>query len=104
MFFFNDYKVTTRNGKHVEVISDFHVACYLCDLLSPSRGPDSLFFFGFDRNYERRQRKLTNNRTIKGKYYVKNKHRAIFGFAEWQENATNSLKYTQTLIETKTRM
>ena len=52
---------------------------------------------GFDRERERRQQAVTNNRVINGKYHVIFMLNVIFGLAEHQENATYRLSYTVTL-------
>ena len=42
----------------------------------------------FDRNSNRRQRELTNNKNKNGKYHVRVMLKDVFGFAEHQEKAT----------------
>ena len=56
-------------------------------LITSSRGSDDLSI-GFDRDRNRRQRDLTNNKNIKGKYHVTIMPKDIFGFAEHQEKKT----------------
>ena len=53
----------------------------------------------FDRSRDRRQRELTNNRTRKGRFHVRNYFRDIFDFAEHQEKATYGLGYISTLTK-----
>ena len=48
---------------------------------------------GFDRDRNRRQRELTNNKNQKGKYHVRIMLKDVFGFAEHQEKATYGLGY-----------
>ena len=57
-----------------------------------SRGSDDLSI-GLDGNWENGQRELNNNKTVKGKYQVKIMLEILFGFAEWQEEATSALTY-----------
>ena len=65
-------------------------------LLTSSRGSD-VFSIGFDRDRNIRQRELTNNENIKGKYHVRIYLKDIFGFAENQEKATHGLGYKLTM-------
>ena len=65
-------------------------------LITSARGPDD-FTFGFDRDRNRRQRELTNNKNQRGKYHVKIMLKDIFGFAEHQEKGTYGLGYKLTL-------
>ena len=46
---------------------------------------------GFDRDRGRRQVELNYNKNIEGKHHVRIMLKDIFGFAEHQEKATNSL-------------
>ena len=52
---------------------------------------------GFDRSHDRRQRELTNNKKIKGKFHVRIMLEKIIGFAEHQEKATYASGYEITL-------
>ena len=61
-----------------------------------SKGSDDLSI-GFDRDRNRRQRELTNNKTQKGKYHVRIYLKDVFGFAEYQEKGTYGLGYKLTL-------
>ena len=65
-------------------------------LITSARSTDDLFI-GFDRDRGRRQRELTNNKNIKGKYHVTNMLKDIFGFAQHQEKRTYGLGYKLTL-------
>ena len=65
-------------------------------LLISSRGSDDLSI-GFDRDRNRRQRELTNNKTQKGKYHVRIYLKDVFGFAEYQDKGTYGLCYKLTL-------
>ena len=51
----------------------------------------------FDRDRNRRQRELTNNKSQKGKYHVRIYLKDVFCFAEYQEKATYGLGYKLTL-------
>ena len=65
-------------------------------LLTTARGCDDLSI-GFHRSRNRRQRELTNNKNINGKYLVKNQLKDIFGFAQHQLKGTYGLGYILTL-------
>ena len=65
-------------------------------LLTWSRGTNG-FSVGFHRGCGRRQRKLTNNKKIKGKYHVRILLKDNFGCAEHQEKGTYGLGYKLTL-------
>ena len=51
----------------------------------------------FDRDRNRRQRELTNNKSQKGKYHVRIYLKDVFGFAKYQEKATYGLGYKLTM-------
>ena len=61
-------------------------------LITSSRGSDDLSM-GFDRDRDRRQRELTNNKNIKANYHVTLMLKDVFGFAEHQEKGTYGLDY-----------
>ena len=65
-------------------------------LITSARNSDDLSI-GFDRDRGRRQRELTNNKNIKGKYHVTIMLKDIFGFAEHQDKGTYGLGYKLTL-------
>ena len=67
---FSNYKLTTSSGKHFENIYHAHNVCLMYKLLTSSRGSDDLSI-GFDRDRNRRQCELPNNKSQKGKYHVK---------------------------------
>ena len=52
---------------------------------------------GFDRNRGRRQQKLSNNKTQKGKFRLRITPKHLFGIAEHQKEATLGLGYKLTL-------
>ena len=89
---FSNYELTTSLGKHLENIDHVHVASLMYKLKTSSRGSDDLSI-AFDRDRNRRQRQLTNNKTQKGKYNVRIYLKDVFGFAEYQEKATYGLAY-----------
>ena len=64
-------------------------------LITSSRDSDDLSI-GFDRDRGRRQRELTNNKNIKGKYHLRIMLKDIFGFAEYEEKGTYGLGYKLT--------
>ena len=65
--------------------------------MSSSKGSDDLSI-GFNRDRNRRQLELTNNKTQKGKFHVRIYLKDVFGFAEYQEKATYGLGYKQKQI------
>ena len=65
--------------------------------LITSSGDNCVLSIGFDRDCGVRQRELTSNKNIKGKYRVGNYLKDIFGFAEHQEKATFGLGCRLTL-------
>ena len=93
---FANYKPTTSSGKHLEEISHAHIVSLMYKLLTSSKDSDDLPI-GFDRNRGRRKNELTKNKTIKGKYRIRNYLKDIFGFAEHQEKGTYGLGYKLTL-------
>ena len=92
---FSNYKLTTSSGKHLENIDHALIVSLMYKFLSSSKGSDDLSI-GFDRDRNRRQRELTNNKTQKGKFYVRIYLKDVFGFAECQEKATYGFGYKLT--------
>ena len=92
----NNYKLTTSSGKHLEKIDHAHIVSLMYKLLTSSKGSDDLSI-GFDRDRNRRQRELTNNKTQKGKHHIRIYLKDIFGFAEHQDKGTYGLGYKLTL-------
>ena len=93
---FSNYKLTTSSGKHLENIDHAHMVSLLYKLTISSRGSHDLSI-GIDRDRNRRQRELTDNKTQKGKYHVRVYVKDVFGFAENQEKGTYGLGYKLTL-------
>ena len=93
---FSNYKLTTSSGKHLEKIDHAHIVSLMYKLLTSSRGSDDLSI-GFDRDRNRRQRELSNNKSQKGKYHARIYLKDVFGFAEYQEKVTYGLGYKLTL-------
>ena len=93
---FNNYKLTTSSGKHLEDVSHAHIVSLMYKLITTAKGCDDLSI-GFDRDRTRRRNELTNNKNIKGKYHVRIYLKDVFGFAEHQEKATYGLGYKLTL-------
>ena len=93
---FSNYKLTTSSGKHLENIDHAHIVSLMYKLLTSSTGSDDLSIC-FDRDRNRRQRELTNNKTQKGKYHVRIYLKDVFGFAEYQEICTYGLGYKLSL-------
>ena len=93
---FSNYKLTTSSGKHLENIDHAHIVSLMYKLLTSSRGSDDISI-GFDRDCNRRQRELTNNKTQKGKYHIRIYLKDVFGFAEYQNKGSYGLGYKLTL-------
>ena len=93
---FSNYKLTTSSGKHLENIDHAHIVSLMYKILSSSKVSDDLSI-GFDRDRNRRQRELSNNKTQKGKFHVRIYLKDVFGFAEYQEKGTYGLSYKLTL-------
>ena len=93
---FSNYKSTTSSGKHLENIDHALIVSLMYKLLISSKGSDDLSI-GFDRDRNRRQRELTNNKTQKGKYHVRIYLKDVFGVAEYQDKSTYGLGYKLTL-------
>ena len=64
--------------------------------MTSARDTDDLSI-GFDRDCGRRQRGLTNNKTQKGKFYLRVMLKDEFGFYQCQEKGTFGLGYKLTL-------
>ena len=93
---FSSYILTTISGKPLKDISHAHIVSLMYKLITSARDTDDLSV-GFDRDRGRRQWELCNNKTQKGKFYLKVMIKDIFGFAKRQEKATSGLGYKLTL-------
>ena len=93
---FSNYKLTTSAGKHLEKIDHAHIVSLMYKLLTLIKGSDD-FSIGFDRDRNRRQRELTNNKTQKRKYHKRINLKDIFGIAEYQDKGSYGLGYKLTL-------
>ena len=93
---FSNYKLTMSSEKHLENIDHAHIVSLMYKLLTSSKGSDDLSI-GFDRDRGRRQRKMTNNKSQKGKYHVRIYLKDVFGYAEYQQKGTYGLGYKLTL-------
>ena len=96
---FNNFKLTTSSGKHLEDISHAHLVSLMYKLLTSSKDSNDLSI-GFDNNRNRRD-ELALNKNIKGKYHLKIMLKDVFGFAECQEKATYGLGYKLTQTRNK---
>ena len=79
------YKLTTSSRKHPEDISHAHIVSSMYKLLTSSRDSDDLSI-DFHKDRGKRQRELTNNKNVKGKYHVRIKLKDVFGFAEHRKS------------------
>ena len=80
---FSNYNLTTSSGKHLENISHAHVVSLMYKLITSVRDTDDSSF-GFDRDRDRRQPELTENKTQKSKFHLRIMLKDFFGFAEHQ--------------------
>ena len=78
---FSNYKLTTSSGKHLEDINHAHIVSLMYKLMTTAKDTNDLSI-GFDRDRNRRQRELTNNKNIKGKYHVRIYLKDVFGFLQ----------------------
>ena len=67
---FSNYMLTTSSGKELENIDHAYIVSLVYKLLASSRDSNDLSI-GFDRGRRRRQRELTNDKNMKGKYHVR---------------------------------
>ena len=95
---FSNYKLQSSSGKHIEEINHPHKVFLRYRLITSARNTDDLSI-GFDRDRGRRQRELTNNQNLKGKYHVTIMLKDTFGFAEHQRKGTYLLGYQLTLTQ-----
>ena len=93
---FGENKLTTSSGNHLESTDHAHIVPLMYKLLSSSRRSDDLSI-GFDRNRDRRKRKLNNNKKIEDKFILRVFFKDVFGFGEHQKTATYGLGYKVTL-------
>ena len=77
---FGNSRLTTSSGKHLEHFSFEHIVSLMYKQITSARGTDDLHI-GFDLDLIGRQRELTNNRKVIGKYYVRLLLSDAFGFA-----------------------
>ena len=94
LFIYNT--LTTFSGKHIEAISQAYFVSLMYKLKKSVSEPHDLSI-RFDRDRQRRQRELTNNKNIKGKYLFGNMLKDVFGFAENQKKAIGGFQYQITL-------
>ena len=94
--FFSNCKLTNCSGKHLEDFSHAHIVSLMYKLITSARGSDGLSI-GFDRDRNRGQQELTNNKNQKGKYLIRFYLKDFFGLAEHQQKATYGLGFIITL-------
>ena len=93
---FNNYKLTTSSGKHLEEINHTHILSLMYKLLISSKDSDDSSI-AFDRNRRRRKNELSKIKNIQGKFHIRIYLKDMFGFAEHQEKGTYGLGYKLTL-------
>ena len=67
---FSKNKQQSSSGKHFEEINHAHIVCLTYKLTTSARNTNDLSI-GFDCDRGIRQRELTNDKSIKGKYHMK---------------------------------
>ena len=67
---FSSYKLSTSSKKHIEDINHSHNVSLVTKLKTSARGTNDLSI-GFDRDRNRRQRDLIDNKTIKSNNLVR---------------------------------
>ena len=92
---FSNGILTTSSGKHIEEISHTHIVSLMYKLIKSCKRSDDLSV-GFDKDRGKRQRELTKNKHIQGKYQVTFMLSDIFGVAVHQEKGTYGLGYKLT--------
>ena len=97
---FSLFKSTTLSSKHLEDISHVHIVSIMYKLITSAKDSEDLSIV-FDGSRDRRKRKLTNNKNLKGKNLLRIMLKDIFGFAEHRKKATNGLNYKLTLTRNK---
>ena len=98
MAFISIYKLVTHSSKHLEEVTNAHIACLMYKVITSCKDSDDLSI-GFDRDRGRRKKELTNNKNIKGKYHARIYLKNVFGYAEHQEKC--SLGHGYRLILTR---
>ena len=88
----SNYKLTTLSRKHLEDVSHAYIVSLIYKLSAFGKDTNGLSIC-FDRDRNRRQRKLTNNKNVKGKYHTRTYLKDVYGFAEHQLKATYGLGY-----------
>ena len=84
---FSRFKLTASSEKLLEDISHAHRVSSMYKLLTSSRGSDDLSL-GFHRDRVVRRDELVRNKNTKGNYHLRIMLKAVFSFAECQEEAT----------------
>ena len=92
---FSEAKLTTSSGKHLEKVDNLHPISLMIKLLTSTQQTTQLMY-GFEERTTIRRQELTNNKTEKGTFFVRIKHKDLFGFAD-QEKITYGLGYNLTL-------
>ena len=63
---FSSFQLTTSSGKNLEDVSHAQIVSLMYKQITSNKGSVDLSF-GFDRNCNRRQDELTDNKNVKGK-------------------------------------
>ena len=92
---FDEAKLTTSSGKHLEKVDNLHAISLIYKLLTSTQQTSQLMY-GFEESTAIRRQELTNNKTEKGTFFERTKLKDLIGFAD-QEKLTYGLDYTLTL-------
>ena len=98
--FFNNLRLITSKGKHLEDIGRAHIVSLMYELLKLSRESDDLSI-RFYRDRKRRRDELSGNKNKKRRYHLRIMLKDVFCFAEHQNEATNGLRFKLTLTRNK---
>ena len=88
---FNEAKLTTSSGKHLEKVDNLYNISLMYKLLSSTQNTSELVY-GFEESQTNRRQELTNRKVKKGSFFVRIKLTDLFGFAD-QEKITYGLGY-----------
>ena len=84
--------MTTGSGKTSTDVAQAHIVTLMYKPTTSS-GENGGLSIGFDRDRDRRQRELTNNKNLKWNIHVRIMLKDVFVSAEHQRRATYSLGY-----------
>ena len=81
---FSEAKLTTSSGKNLGKVDKLHTISILHKLFT-SKQQTSELLFGFEESVAIRRLELTNSKTEKGTFFVKNRPTDLFGFSDQEK-------------------